>query len=117
MANQSLPELFPWLQESLSNSALVAANTTVNGMVRLKVMFPELTTPQFSTCSMYAFGLEVGAIAIRENLSSETVKKRLQRSRVNLNLDDIKSLRSLFIMRTLWCLLDIHSIERPARGL
>lgn len=105
MAIQSLPELFPWLQESISHSELVAANTTVTGMIRLKVMFPELTTQQFSTCSMYALGIDVEDIAASTKASTEAVKKRLQRSKESLNLDDLKSLRSLFIMRTLWLML------------
>lgn len=113
MANRSLPELLPWLQESISNDVLVAANITVNGMVRLKVMFPELTTQQFSTCSLYALGLDAQSIATNSGLSCEAVKKRLQRSKDSLNLDDLKSLRSLFIMRSLWCLLGSNLAQFP----
>ncbi|HHH2006446.1 TPA: hypothetical protein ACPZF7_004217 [Yersinia enterocolitica] len=91
---------------------MAALNPTVfnlrnaNAMVMLKQSFPELTAKQFVTSAAYALTGNISQICAITGVSVDASKKQLQRSREALELETLESLRSVFLMRTLFTVLD-----------
>lgn len=81
-------------------------NMHVNAMVMLKQTFPELTPKQFVACTAYALAGNIHHICAITGASVDATKKQLQRSREALELESLESLRSVFLMRTLFTVLD-----------
>ncbi len=77
-----------------------------NAMMALKTEFPELTAKQFIASATYALTGNVNQICAITGASAEATKKQLQRSREALELESLESLRSVFLMRTLFTVLD-----------
>lgn len=87
---------------------MTAADPTVSDMQRassmmnLKQHFPELSEKQFIICAAYAMGSSIKIISELNNSTIEATKKQLQRSREALNTPNLQTMRSVFVMRTLW---------------
>ncbi|MCF1165451.1 hypothetical protein [Yersinia pseudotuberculosis] len=76
-----------------------------NAMMALKIEFPELTVKQFVACTAYALTGNINQICAITGASAEATKKQLQRSKEALELETLESLRSVFLMRTLFTVL------------
>lgn len=77
----------------------------IESFLRMRLMFPELTEPQFHVLMNYAFGSRCETIADTLKCSQNAVKLSLRRIKENLDTDSLDTVRHIYNTRVYMALM------------